>query len=364
MALWGRLVTYADEGPVAGFEEDVTAVPSNGRLLRPRYGGIAPTLGELSIVVRRALRKAEHDNILALAKALAFTVFLSVPALALAAFGVVSLLSQPADVRRFFALHQLRVVPVAARHLAEQSLVTVTTSSHGVLAILVGGTIAAWTLTTAMTTTMWALNAAAEVRETRSFLRRRLIAVVMLVVAFVGFALSLGLLVLGPVVSGWVGQSLGFSAAFAWVWWIAQWPVLIVGLLVTAAVLYDLGVAIEAPRRRYLAVGTVVFVALSLAFSGAFAVYVSTFPSYGHTWGSLAGVIVTLTWLWLNSAAFLFGAELNNAAERDAPRRSSDPPTKAQRDGPTSGKWLQSATSAASVDEGRPVGGGPGRARA
>jgi hypothetical protein len=91
MALWGRLVTYADEGPVAGFEEDVTAVPSNGRLLRPRYGGIAPTLGELSIVVGRALRKAERDNILALAKALAFTVFLSVPALALAAFGVVSL---------------------------------------------------------------------------------------------------------------------------------------------------------------------------------------------------------------------------------------------------------------------------------
>lgn len=208
---WGRLVTYADEGPVAGFEKDVTAAPSSGRFLPSRYGGIAPTPSELSTVVRRALRKAEHDNILALAKALAFTVFLSVPALTLAAFGMVSLLSQPADVRRFFALHQLTVVPVAARHLAEQSLVTVSTSSHGVLAILVGGTIAAWTLTTAMTTTMWALNAAAEVRETRSFLRRRLIAIVMLVVAFVGFALPLGLLVLGPVVSGWVGHSLGFS---------------------------------------------------------------------------------------------------------------------------------------------------------
>jgi hypothetical protein len=139
-------------------------VPSSGRLRQSLYRGIVPTLGQLSVVVRRALCKAEHDNILALAKALAFTVFLSVPALALAAFGVVSLLSQPADVRRFFALHQLRVVPVAARHLAELSLVTVTTSSHGVLAILVGGTIAAWTLTTAMTTTMWALNAAAEVR--------------------------------------------------------------------------------------------------------------------------------------------------------------------------------------------------------
>jgi hypothetical protein len=115
---------------LAGFEEDVTAVPSSGRLLRPRYGGIVPTLGELSIVVRRALRKVEHDKILALAKALVFTVFLSVPALALAAFGMVSLLWQPADVRRFFALHQLRVVPVAVRHPAEQSLVTVTTSSH------------------------------------------------------------------------------------------------------------------------------------------------------------------------------------------------------------------------------------------
>jgi membrane protein len=259
-----------------------------------------------------------------LAKALAFTVFLSVPALALAAFGVISLLSQPADIHRFFALHQLRVVPVAARRLAEQSLVTVTSSRHGVVAVLVGGTIAAWTLTTAMTTTMWALNLAAEVPETRSFLHRRLIAMVMLVVSFIGFALSFALLVLGPVLSGWVGHRLGFSTAFAEVWWVAQWPVLIAGLLVTATVLYDLGPATEAPQRRYLAVGTVVFVALSLAFSGAFAVYVSTFPSYGHTWGSLAGAIVTLTWLWLNGAAFLFGAELNNAAERDIARHHSD----------------------------------------
>lgn len=272
--------------------------------------------GELSVVFRDALREADEDNILALAKALAYTVFLAVPALGLAVFGWISLLSRPGDIHRFFALHQIRVVPAAARALAEQSLVTVTSSHHGVLAVVVGGGIAAWTLTTAMTTTMWALNTAMEVHETRSFVRQRLLAVVMLLVAFVGFALSFGLLVLGPIASGWVGHQLGFTAAFGWVWWTAQWPVLIAGLLVTTAVLYDLGPATEVRNRRYLAVGTIVFVALSLALSGGFAIYVSTFASYSHTWSSLAGVIVTLTWFWLNGVAFLFGAELNNAAQR------------------------------------------------
>jgi membrane protein len=40
------------------------------------------------------------------------------------------------------------------------------------------------------------------------------------------------------------------------------------------------------------------------------------FGSYNKTWGSLAAVIVMLTWLWLTALALLFGAEVNAEAER------------------------------------------------
>jgi membrane protein len=50
--------------------------------------------------------------------------------------------------------------------------------------------------------------------------------------------------------------------------------------------------------------------------SVAFALYVANFGSYNKTYGSLAGVIIFLVWLWLSNAAILLGAELNAELER------------------------------------------------
>ena len=62
-----------------------------------------------------------------------------------------------------------------------------------------------------------------------------------------------------------------------------------------------------------------------LAASGAFAVYTSSFGSYNKTWGSLAAVIVMLTWLWLAAVALLLGAELNAEADRTRKSRPAEP---------------------------------------
>ena len=53
-----------------------------------------------------------------------------------------------------------------------------------------------------------------------------------------------------------------------------------------------------------------------LVASGGFAIYVDRFGSYNKAWGSLAGVIIVLTWLWLSSLALVLGAEVNKEAER------------------------------------------------
>jgi membrane protein len=44
--------------------------------------------------------------------------------------------------------------------------------------------------------------------------------------------------------------------------------------------------------------------------------YVSQFANYNKTYGSLAGVIVFLLWLWITNLALLFGAELDAEMER------------------------------------------------
>ena len=47
-----------------------------------------------------------------------------------------------------------------------------------------------------------------------------------------------------------------------------------------------------------------------------FTVYVSHFNSYDKTYGSLGGVVVMLTWLYLSAFVALFGAVINAQSER------------------------------------------------
>ena len=62
--------------------------------------------------------------------------------------------------------------------------------------------------------------------------------------------------------------------------------------------------------------GAVTALVLWLLASSAFAVYTSRFGSYGKSWGTISAVVVTLVWLWLTSAALLFGAEIDAEAQR------------------------------------------------
>jgi membrane protein len=64
---------------------------------------------------------------------------------------------------------------------------------------------------------------------------------------------------------------------------------------------------------------------LWLVASGLFAFYVSAFGSYNKAWGSLAAVIIMLTWLWLSALALLLGAEVNAEAERSRELRQGEP---------------------------------------
>jgi membrane protein len=110
-----------------------------------------------------------------------------------------------------------------------------------------------------------------------------------------------------------------------WIWWIAEWPILIFGLLVAFATLLYMGPDAAHPRWHFLTPGSVFAAVVWLAASGAFAVYTSMFGSYNKTWGSLAAVIIMLTWLWLAAIALLLGAEINAETERSRELRAGEP---------------------------------------
>jgi membrane protein len=258
------------------------------------------------------------------AQALAYSFFLAIPAVCLVVLGVFSLVASQDDVERL--VERLgRVMPAEATTLLNDSLQrTAASTGQGLAMTAVGFALALWTTTSAATALMQGVTTAFGRDDDRSFLRKRLLALVLVVCLLASALLVVGLLVLGPYMQRWVGDAIGSPDATAWVWWTAQWPLLAAALLFLFAVLLYLGPDVQQPRWQYVTPGAVVALVGWLVASGAFAVYAGHFGSYNKTWGTLSAVVVTLIWLWLTSAALLFGAEVNAALQRAkgvAPRR-------------------------------------------
>jgi membrane protein len=273
-------------------------------------------------ILRRAAGSARKDNITNVAAALAYYAFLVIPSALLVAVGVFSLVAS-ADTVSTLVDKLGTIMPTQATSLIEQSLRQVTRrQSTGLSLVVIGGVLAVWSLGGAMQNVMWGLNTAYGREETRGFVRRRLTAWAMAFFVLVAFLLSFGVLVLGPALSTWIGNALDAKSAVTIVWWAAEWPLLVLGLLVAFAGVLYLGPDSPARRWRFLSFGAVVSVVLWLAASGAFAYFVSRFGSYNKTWGSLAAVVILLTWFWLSALALLFGAEIDAEGERTASERS------------------------------------------
>jgi membrane protein len=276
-------------------------------------------------IIRRAFKGASNDHITNIAAALAYYAFLAIPSVLLVAVGLFSLLAGPHAIATL--VDKLgTIMPGQATSLIKGSLTQMTQKqAAGATLIGVGGLLALWSLGGAMQNVMWALNVAYGREETRGFVRRRLTAWAMVAFALLGFVLAFGLLVLGPQLSGWIGSAVRAKHLVSIVWWAAQWPLLIGGLLVAFAGILYLGPNVAHPRWRFLTFGSAFAVVLWLIASAAFAFYVSRFGSYNKTWGALSAVVILLTWFWLAGVALLLGAEINAEAERSRELRRGEP---------------------------------------
>jgi len=114
-----------------------------------------------------------------------------------------------------------------------------------------------------------------------------------------------------------LGNALGLGSTAVLVWEIAKWPVLLLLFALMLAVLYWAAPNVKAGGFRWLSPGAGVAVVIWLLASGGFALYVANFGSYNKTYGSLAGVIVFLVWLWISNFAILLGAEFDAELEHE-----------------------------------------------
>lgn len=290
-----------------------------------------PGLRDLSIAdwkaaFIRAGKEFLGDNAMMLASALAYSSFFAIPSVLLVTVGVFTLVAGPDTITNLMS-HLGTVMPGQATQLLGSSLKNLDAHpASSVVMTVVGFVLALWSTTGAMNSYMLAINLAYDRKDRRSFLRKRIVALEMVVAIGFAFVLVAVLLIFGPPIEHAIASRMAsFGGVLNVVWWIAQIPILLVGLLVAFAVLLYLAPDLEQRKWQFLTPGSLVAAVLWIVISGLFAVYTASFGSYNKTWGALSAVIVMLMWLWLSAMSLLFGAELNAELERSRELRGGAP---------------------------------------
>lgn len=293
--------------------------PSNERgryAVRPTQ---IPLKGWLDILWR-AGKRIMPDQLGLIAAGVAFYGLLAVfPAMA-ALMALAGLFTDPIQVVSQLQTFTELLPDQAALILLNQAQLVAGSSDEGLsLTLFVGVGFAIYLSTRATTSLIHGVNIAYGERESRGFVRFW-ITVILLTTTMLFAAVTLALLLIG------------LPAALAFLPWdfeverwisIARWIIAALIFCLGLSILYRWGPSRRRAKWRWLTVGTIVAALLFFAGSAGFTIYVANFGNYNETFGSLGGVIVLLTWLWLSAFVVLIGALLDAEIEAQTARDST-----------------------------------------
>jgi membrane protein len=296
-----RLPAEAGRGREAGRPTEIPAVGWKDILLR--------SWGEVS-----------QANLFLVAGGVTYAVLLALfPGLA-ALVSIYGLLMDPSQIEKQVS-SLTGILPEQAQQMLSEELHTLVTSSTGALGLsaILALVIALWSASRGMSGLITALNIAYEEPEKRGFLKLNLIAV----------GLTIGLTIAGIIVVALVAvlpaavQFLPLGELGKWLLLIIEWPLLIGFVTVGLAVMYRYAPSRDEPQWKWVSPGAGAAVTLWIIASIGFTAYVAHFNSYSKTYGSLGGVIILLTWLYISSFVILFGAAINAQSEKQTRKDST-----------------------------------------
>ena len=186
---------------------------------------------------------------------------------------------------------------------------------------LVSILLALWGVSGAFRSVMEAMNVMYEIEEARPFWKQLLISVFLSLGVAALLLFALVLVVFGPEIGGAVADVVGLGYVFEVVWNVVQWPVLLFLVVLAFALVYYYAPDVE-QRFRWISPGSIVAVVAWLLFSLAFSLYVE-FGSF-DAYGSIAGIIILMLYIYYSAFIMLVGAELNQVVEEHIPEGKNE----------------------------------------
>ncbi|EDM38126.1 hypothetical protein PBAL39_00887 [Pedobacter sp. BAL39] len=167
---------------------------------------------------------------------------------------------------------------------------------------------------------MMAFNKSSLIIETRSWVKQRLIAIVLTITIAFSVILCTVAMTLGEIALTYIRTGLHMKGNFIpYLIQLTRWSLLGILYFVTISILYRYGPA-HAKKWRFFSAGSWLATILAFLTVWGFSFYINNFSSYNKVYGSISALIVLMIWLYLNSLILLVGFELN--ASVDLSKRS------------------------------------------
>lgn len=272
-------------------------------------------------ILWRTYKQISADRLMLIAAGVVFYAMLAiVPAITalVSMYGLFTPAKTIGDQLNFLA----DVMPGGAYQIISEQIVRIAANSDGklTLAFIVGLGLALWSANAGMKAIFDALNIVYDEDEKRGIVALNAISLTFTLGAICVLLLSLGAVVVLPLMLAYLGFAAQEQAGFLP---LLRWPGLFVLLMFGLAMLYRFGPSRRQAKWRWVSVGSV-FAALSwIAVSVAFSWYLSRFADYNATYGSLGAVIGLMMWMWISTTVVLVGAELNSEIEHQTARDST-----------------------------------------
>jgi membrane protein len=277
----------------------------------------ADSSSTLFATLKRTVTEFQEDNLTDWAAALTYYGLLSLFPAMIALVSIVGLFGDPKSTTTTITDIVTAIGPQSAAETFAEPIRTITSNRSGAgLALILGLAVALWSASGYVGAFIRASNVIYETPEGRPFWKLRPLQILITLVMVIGLAVIATALVLtGPIVEA-VAEPIGISSTAVTVWDIAKWPVLAAMFVLMLAVLYYASPNAKMRGFRWVTPGSLVALVVWVLASAAFAFYVANFGSYNKTYGTLAGLIVLLMWMWITNLAILFGHQLNAERER------------------------------------------------
>jgi membrane protein len=213
------------------------------------------------------------------------------------------------------------VAPQSTTKFIEGQLLGITQSqaeSAFTFGAIISILLALWGVSGAFRSVMEAMNVMYEVEEDRPFWKVYGLSIFMSLAVIVLLVGALVLVIFGESIGVRVADLVGLGAVFATLWSIVQWPVVALVVLFAFALIYYFAPAAK-QRFRWISPGSILAFVFWLIFSLLFSLYASIAGSYNETYGSLAGVIILMLYVYYSALIMLIGAEINQVIEWHIP---------------------------------------------